>query len=203
MLGLINRSIETFLTDTHGAALCARVRRRADLPGESYEPLLQYDDAQTLRLIDAACDELGRARSEFLEDLGAHLCSREAVRRLLRYGGCDYRGFLNSLNELNDRARMALPDLKLPNLHLVATQPGQFRLRVAADLPGWGAVLAGILRAMADDYGSLALIEVPPRFAGGDLRDPDPMGETVTIQLLDATHAEARQFALARMIGEV
>ncbi|OWY03179.1 heme NO-binding domain-containing protein [Thioclava sp. IC9] len=203
MLGLINRSIENFLTDTHGAALRARVRRCAELPSEGYEPLLQYADAQTLRLIDAACDALGREWSELLEDLGAHLCTREAVRRLLRYGGCDYRGFLNSLNELHDRARMALPDLELPHLHLVATESGQFRLRVIGDVPGWGAVLAGILRAMADDYGSLALIEMPQRRAGRDPRIFEPAEEVVTIQLLDAAHAEARQFALAHMTGEV
>ncbi|KEO52881.1 heme NO-binding domain-containing protein [Thioclava pacifica] len=186
MLGLINRSIQNFLTDTHGAEVWHHVASRLGLPPAGFEPMLQYDDAQTLSLIEAACTELGRSCTDLLEDLGTYLATREPVRRLLRYGGCDYTDFLNTLEDLHDRARMALADLDLPELSLSTSGAGEYRLMVVGNLSGWATVFAGILRAMADDYGVLALIE------------PEETGESVTIRLLDSYHAQARNFALSR-----
>ena len=45
-----------------------------------------------------------------------------------------------------------------------------------------------MLRAMADDYGALVLL---------DYAEPQDGLETVAIRLLDAAHAEGRRFSLA------
>lgn len=190
MLGLINRSIQNFLNDTHGESVWLGVVRRAGVGISRYEPMLQYQDALTLQLIDAACAELSRSRIELLEDLGTYLSAREPVRRLLRYGGSDYSGFLNSLDDLRDRAQMALSDLELPKLKLFPHGDGRFWLQVTASMSGWDGVFAGLLRGMADDYGTLALIEVEA-VAGA---------QGVLIQLLDARHAQARGFELAQAV---
>lgn len=188
MLGLINRSIQNFLSDTHGEDVWQSVARRAGVGSTRYEPMLQYKDALTQHLIDAAATELKRPRIELLEDLGTYLSAREPVRRLLRYGGSDYSGFLRSLDDLRDRAHMALPDLDLPKLKLFPYGDGQYWLRVTAPTPGWDGVFAGLLRGMADDYGTLALIEVEGANGSAGVR----------IQLLDASHAQARGFTLAQ-----
>ncbi|MBD3804612.1 MAG: heme NO-binding domain-containing protein [Thioclava sp.] len=186
MLGLINRSIQNFLTDTHGVEVWRRVAARLGLSAAGFEPMLKYEKGQSLKLIEAACAELGRSRTDLLEDLGTYLATREPVRRLLRYGGCDYTDFLNTLDDLHDRARMALADLDLPELSLETLDDGEYRLRVAGRLPGWATVFSGILRAMADDYGVLALIE------------SEENGEIVSIRLLDSSYAKGRNFALSR-----
>lgn len=191
MLGLINRSIQNFLTDTYGPDLWRQVAHRLGAPAEGYEPMLRYPDRETLGLLKAAGAELRRSRSELLEDLGAYLTTCEPVRRLLRYGGQDFAGFLYSLNELHGRARMALADLDLPELDLVEIGLGEYRLTVEAPHPGWGAVMAGLMRAMADDYGALAVIEMPT----------DCDMEAVHIRLLDCRHSEARGFRLSHHVG--
>ncbi len=56
-----------------------------------------------------------------LEDLGTYLVSHpnvQGLRRLLRFGGAGFIDFLHSLDELHDRARLAVPDLDLPQLEL-------------------------------------------------------------------------------------
>lgn len=191
MQGLFNRALENFLKQRHGPALWQRVVQRADLPFDSFEPLLRYDPALTNVLIGAACGELGQTRETMLEDMGTALVShhdRDGLRRLLRFGGICFRDFLHSLEELPDWARMALPDLQLPDLFLEDRSGGHFTLRAAPLFPGAGFVLIGLLRAMADDYGVLVLLEMAAPVAGDDV---------ISILVLDESHAEGRRFELA------
>lgn len=187
MLGLINKSIQCFLSVSYGESVWHRIAARIGIGPDGFETMLDYDDALTDRLIEAAGLVLDRPHDALLEDVGTFLASREELRRLLRFGGSNYWEFLHSLDELPDRGRMALPDLELPGLRLSEQGEGRFELRVASDLPDWVPVLAGLLRAMADDYGALALIEPDETRGGGRLM----------ITLLDITYAEGRGFDLA------
>lgn len=189
MHGLANRSIQCFLGDTYGADCWAAVAAAGGVGKDGFEALLSYDDAVTDAVIDAASSALGKPREALLEDLGSYLVGLEPLRRLLRFGGVDYVDFLHSLDELPERVHLAVPDLEMPDLTLIASGPGRYTLLCRGAHPGCGAVFAGILRAMADDYGALVLIE-----ASG----PDNAPETVSIELLEAQFASGRRFDLAR-----
>ena len=195
MLGLVNRSIQNFLTDTFGERIWYAVACKAGVSPEGFEPMLSYEDTLTDRLLDVACETLDRRLFDFLEDLGTYLSTREPVRRLLRYGGRDYVDFLRSLNELQGRTQLALEDLKLPELTLRGLGVGRYTLSVIGAPPGWGAVFAGVLRAMADDYGALVLIELNEHTEDG------PAGEAIAVQLLDSFHASGRSFDLSDAAG--
>lgn len=209
MHGLINRSIQGFLRDTYGAGTWSLVAREARLGFDSFEPMLTYDPALTTAILAAAARVLSRPLEGVLEDLGTYLVSHpntEAVRRLLRFGGGTFDDFLHSLEDLPERARLALPDLDLPALHLTETNYAEYRLTVRSALPGIGLVLVGLLRAMADDYGALVLLD----WAGSDRgapqgedpgTDPGLDEETITIQLLDHRHSTGREFDLAGWSG--
>ncbi|MFB2531195.1 heme NO-binding domain-containing protein [Paracoccus sp. p4-l81] len=192
MHGLINRSIELFLTETYGAPLWDRVAQRFGIRG--FEPMLQYDDALTLDLIDGAAAALNKPRAMVLEDLGGFLVGLEPLRRLLRFGGTDFVDFLMSLDDLQGRSRMALPDLGLPRLTVEETAPGTFAVLVDSAQAGWGAVLAGLLRAMADDYGALVLVADPVTLSTSD----ESMSETVEVVMADSRHSLGRRFDLSQ-----
>ncbi len=191
MHGLVNRAMERFLRDTFGGSAWQQIAARAALPLDSFEPLMLYDPALTIAVIDAAVLVLGRPADALLEDMGTYLVSRnsdERLRRLLRFGGVGFRDFLHSLEELPARARLALPDLKLPEMRLVDLGRRDFTLSTTAPFPGGGFVLMGLLRAMADDYGSLVVLDMAGQGAKGDM---------IRIQLLDEDYAEGRRFNLA------
>ena len=195
MHGLINRSIQGFLRDTYGAATWTLVAREARLGFDSFEPMLTYDPALTMAVLAAAAKVLNRPVEGGLEDLGTYLVSHpntEAVRRLLRFGGQTFDDFLHSLEDLPERARLALPDLDLPDLELTETTYAEYRLNVGSVLPGAGQVMMGLLRAMADDYGALVLLDWQP---GGDGQ------ETIVVQLLDHSHSSGRAFDLGAWGG--
>lgn len=192
MHGLINRSIQGFLRDTYGGALWAEVACKASLGFDSFEPMLQYDDAQTDAVLAAAARLLRRDRAGLLEDLGTYLVAhpaQEGLRRLLRFGGVDFPDFLASLEDLPDRARLAVPDLDLPRLVLRDEGSARYGLTCAGGMPGSAQVMLGLLRAMADDYGALVVLE------DRGLR-PDG-AEEIGILLLEPRFAAGRRFDLA------
>jgi hypothetical protein len=191
MHGLVNKAFQCFIRDTYGLGAWTAVARQAELGFDGFETLSDYDPRLTHRAIEAAVLVLDRPREALLEDTGTYLVSHpntEAVRRLLRFGGAGFLDFLFSLDELPDRARLALTDLRLPQIEILEQGQGQFTLHVHTALPGAGHVLVGLLRAMADDYGALAVMEH---------RGKGPFGEVIDLQLLDPGFAKGRQFDLA------
>ncbi|MEY8842843.1 heme NO-binding domain-containing protein, partial [Cribrihabitans sp. XS_ASV171] len=121
-----------------------RITEAARLGFVEFEAMLVYDDATSLRLLEEICRELGRPQEEVLEDLGTYLVSNpstEALRRLLRFGGVSYLEFLHSLDDLSDRARLAVSDLSLPPLELHEHTQGRFTLICHDGLPGYSHVM--------------------------------------------------------------
>jgi len=196
MHGLVNRSLQSFLQDNHGMACWQAVAQAAGVAESGFQALLACDDAVTDTMLDAAAALIGGDRDGLLEDLGTYLVSHArmtSVRRLLRFGGGSFEDFVQSLEELPGRVRLAVPDLVLPGISVASPAPGRFLLRLQEGVPGLVPVLTGVLRAMADDYGALVLIER----GEGALE-----GRRIRIDLLDASFAEARHFALAGPMGQ-
>ncbi len=191
MLGLINRSIQCFVRDTYGEAAWNRIAGAAGLGFTSFEALMTYPDEMTQRVVETACEVLSKPRDTLLEDMGTYLVStpeREGVRRLLRFGGETFVDFLFSLEDLQARARLAVPGLVLPEISTTEHANGNLTIRCRSCRAGFGYVMMGVLRAMADDYGALVFLE----YAGVENGE-----EVVSVQLLDAAFAEARSFTLA------
>lgn len=158
MHGLINRSIESFLRDSYGEVAWSAIAARLPVDPAGFEPFRHYPDALTLRLIAVAGEVLTKPEAEFLEDVGAWLARTEPARRLLRFSGTDFADFVLALEELPGRAHLVLPDLEMPRISVTAEGEGQFHVQITHALPEWRSLIAGVLRAMSDDYGALALI---------------------------------------------
>ena len=160
MHGLINKAIEAFVKDTYGGEAWRGITQCAELDDPSFEAMMVYDTPITSRIVTCATQALTLDRTDFLQNLGTYLVSQpsqQAVRRLLRFGGVDFVDFLYSLDDLHDRARLAVPDLFLPRLELREHTVNQFSLTIRSEFDGFGHVLIGLLTAMADDYGALVI----------------------------------------------
>lgn len=182
MHGLINRSIERFIRESYGEEAWGDIVVRIGLAAGRFEGFRRYSDPLTLRLIAAGAERLAKPEAELLEDFGAWLARTEPIRRLLRFSGADFADFILTLEELPGRVRMIVPDLEMPRIHVAATAPDRFRVTTSRGLPEWRSVLAGILRAMSDDYGALALIV--------------DEGAAISVDVSDQSFFEARDFDL-------
>jgi Haem-NO-binding len=187
MDALMLRFLQGYVRDTFGPGVWQDVCRHAELTVETFEPMLRYDPGMADKVAAHAAAVLGRSVDAIWEDMGTHLVTspgHEGVRRLLRFGGIGFADFLHSLEEMPGRARLAMPDLDLPEVTLNERAPDLFDLHCTSYLHGTLRVLSGLLTAMADDYGTLCLIE-----NGGEDR--------ISIRILDSSHSEARPFDLA------
>jgi len=190
MHGLILRSFEGFIRYTYGDLLWRDLMQQLDFGFEQFQPIFRYDRAVTKALVDKAAKLLEKSREALLEDFGTFLVTdrrAERVRRLLRFGGVDYPDFLQSLEDLRGRADLAVPDLDLPSIELVELTSDTFQVVCRDVQPDTAYVLLGVLRALADDYGSLAFLEYEGR------QNDD---EVISIRLLDTQHSEGRSFQL-------
>jgi hypothetical protein len=187
VIGLVNSVLAAFACDMLGEADWAAVAATAGLRSARIEPMLAYDDAITARLLDALTARTGQGQAALLEDLGTYLVchpATAAVRRLLRFGGTDFCDFVHSLTDLPDRVRLALPDLVLPPIAVTEAATGRFAVVAGAGLPGLDHVLTGLLRAMADDYGTLALVEHD--------------GRAIRVSVAAADFSQGREFRLTQ-----
>lgn len=190
MHGLVNRAIQGFVIDCYGSAQWDAAMRSADIGVNHFEAMWLYDDEMTPSVLAAICDVLNRPYDELLEDIGNYLVSHpnlKALRRLLRFGGVNYVEFLHSLDDLPDRARLAVPELDLPRLELLEHSPSRYSLQCKGVVEGCGHLFSGILRAMADDFGALVFLEHEGSQNGV---------ETISIALLEADFAADRGFEL-------
>lgn len=191
MHGLINRAIQCFIRDLAGPEVWQAVAATADLPQSGFEAVFQYEDAMTDRMIAEASRRLEKPVPVLLEDIGTYLVSHpnvEALRRLLRFGGATFVEFLQSVDDLPRRARLAVPDLDLPALDVTEHAPDHFTVYCRWQHAGAGHVLAGMLRTLADDYGALVLLDHAGR---------SEACETLEIRILANAFSRGRPFALS------
>lgn len=162
MHGMINRGLQNFVSAIFGQHSWEEACTMAGLPFSQFEAMLSYDDLLTEQVLDAMVETTGRERPILLEDFGTFIVSEHsspAVRRLLRLGGENFTEFLFSLEDVNDRVSLALPDLELPMLQVETVGMNKFIVKSLFNKFGYGEVFLGLLRAMADDYETLVFIE--------------------------------------------
>lgn len=199
MHGLITTAFQRFAVDTYGATFWADVVRDAGLDLTQFEPLVTYaatagEATAGEAVLAAMAGALQRSPDAVLEDLGTYLVSHPnsgRIRRLLRFCGAGFEDFLHSLDELPDRIRLAVPGLDVPRLDLRSAGPGRFTLTCGPP-PGFGHLMVGILRAMADDYGALVTL---------DHRGASQGQERIEIALVLSGYAQGRQFDLGARTG--
>lgn len=196
MHGAVNKAIEWYITDTYTRAVWDGIAREARLKSPSFEAMLAYEPRVTERVIEAAVARIGKPRDALLEDLGIYLVSHpryEGLRRLLRFAGVTFEDFVLSIDELQDRARLALPDLDLGPIRVSVLGASRYRVCCGSGWTGFPQVLAGGIRAMADDYGALVTLALLPEAEDGLA--------AIELTLHAPHHTTGRPFDLAARTG--
>lgn len=196
MHGLIFSSFQSFVCATYGDARWAVILRQAGCEVSRFEPMLHYDTGLIEGILSAAQEILDKPRDALLEDLGTFLVthpSTSGIRRLLRFGGADFTDFLHSLDDLPERARLAIPDLDMPKLMLSEFNDNTFQLTCQSVHSFFGPVFVGLLRAIADDYGALVFLEQLGR---------DGQADMISVAVIKQAFAAGKGFRLAAGVAD-
>ena len=191
MHGLIFRTVEAYVSDRFGADTWVRAMALADIEIASFEAMLDYDATYFPSVLDGCARALERPVETILEDIGTYLVAYQnhaSIRRLLRFGGDSFSELLHSLGDLPDRTRLAVSGLVLPQIHVREPIPQHFIIACSGPPRGFGHVLVGLLRTMADDYGALAVLDHQGTRDGAEI---------IEVSVVDIAFSEDRGFALA------
>lgn len=167
-----------------------------DLVSRAIEKFLQAQSVHPVeaglspakQMLHSAAEQLGKPIDELVEDLGAWLVRQDEIWRLLRFCGRDFLDFLLRLDELPERIRLVTDDVHVPEIALSRGAGGLVWVTMSDGPPIWAALLSGLLRAMADDYGALCVIT--------------RSDEGICIDVSDSAFAEARTFRLSARTGQ-
>lgn len=88
-----------------------------------------------------------------------------------------------------DRARIAIPELELPEINLARREDGVYLIRARWVMPGIAPLLIGALRAMGDDYGALVTLTLDGVSDGW---------ENLTVEVFDPSYFDGRSFDLGQ-----
>ncbi|MEO0357548.1 MAG: heme NO-binding domain-containing protein [Pseudomonadota bacterium] len=168
MHGFISKGVLCFVRDVHGDELYQTVIDTVGVDLQSPDLYLKADTTLPWRAMGVVSDVLGRSPDDLLDDFGTYLISHEntsALRRLMRFSGQDFEDFLAGLPDLKPRVAMAIPGLELPRIDVENYTSGA-SVRVFPGLDGYPQVIAGVIRAMADDYGALVQVQLDPAADG-------------------------------------
>lgn len=189
MHGLVNRCIESFLRSGYGDVIWKNIASEAGVHSDGFLTWGDCPDSISRSIVNASARQLDKSVDELLEDIGAWISRQEQIRRLLRFSGANFEEFVESLRELSGRIKLIIPDLDLPGFVILSDNPGSYRIVADTHFLGLMRVLAGMIRAMADDYGSLALISV--------------MRNCIDINIVVPDHSQKRRFDLSSMQPQI
>ena len=97
---------------------------------------------------------------------------------------------------MHDRAFLAVPELTLPRISLSDTGVGQYVITTKWQVVGAISLVSGVLRAMADDYGALVVLDAGPR-----LHSDGGIMETLSVFIAEPEFAAGRSFSLAERLA--
>ncbi len=189
MHGMVHKGISVFVTESFGAAewdgLCQVLGIDVDPASAT-----QLNDFVATQILFNLAERTNRPKREVMEDYGMFLMTADVtsgIRRLMRFGGADFVEYIDSLEELPGRIRLAIDDFVLPPLTVTQESDTKYKVWVETKMGAFTFVLIGMFRAMADDYGTLCEIKHDKRTEKGDM---------ISIEIFDLGFDKGRDFSL-------
>ena len=157
MLGLINNAFCDYVRKHSGEEAWRRIEDR--LETRFFIGIEDYDDQTTLALAAAAAAEVGLPQDGVFEAVGEHFARTTVARDfgiLLNAGGKTFPEFLRELPEIQTRVELIYPSLKAPTFSVDDDRDGGLTLLHHTARKGLAPLLAGILRGLAEVFGTRA-----------------------------------------------
>lgn len=163
MYGLINRAIRDFVIEQAGEAAWKRVHQDAGVQEEEFVAMESYSDESTYALIASASRLLGVAQEEILKEFGRKWITYTADRGygdLMDGWGMDVGSFLDNLNQMHARLKLAMPRLEPPHFEVVERTNNSLVLRYWSDRPGLSPMVIGLLEGLGQRFGTPVCAEL-------------------------------------------
>lgn len=155
MYGVINQAIEDYVTGAYGEDNWTLIRQRASVVDAFFVSMERYPDAVTYNLVVAAAGVLDIDAGELLEAIGEHwveFAKSHGYRAMFSLWGDNLIEFLENLDMMHARVKVAMPDFEPPHFRCERGGPDTARLHYHSRRPGLAPMVVGILRGLARHF---------------------------------------------------
>ena len=121
-----------------------------------------YDDRLTFALVSAVSTVMGLTEEAVLERFGEHWITVTAARdygALLAFCGRTLPAFLQQLEMIHGRMKLAFPALEPPTISCVHLSPGLIRVDYSSHRQGLAPMVVGLIRGLAKTFETPVQIE--------------------------------------------
>ena len=174
MYGLINRAIKDLVIERAGEAAWKRVHHDAGVQEDEFVAMESYSDESTYALIGSASRLLDLPQEEILKEFGRKWITYTAARgygELMDGWGLDVGSFLDNLNQIHARLKLAMPRLEPPHFEVFERGESSLVLRYWSDRPGLSPMVIGLLEGLGERFGTPVSVEL--RSARSEEQDHD------------------------------
>jgi len=160
MYGIIHNSLKQLVKEKGGESAWLEITRAAKTQ-ENFIDDRQYQDSETLGLIEAACKYLEMDLEECLEVFGEHWITRTADEVhgfLMNMTGATFLEFMKNVNGLHDRLSTAYPGYMAPVFKtLIENQ--DITVVYKSHRKGLAPLVRGMLKGLAARFGEKIIIK--------------------------------------------
>ena len=174
MYGMVNKVLQSSISEEYGGDVWKRVSQRAGLDTEDFVEMMPYPDAISYSIVSAASEELDVPADQFLHWFGREWIRSTSQGSYQQYYemATDVLGFLEKLNQLHQDLGQTMPGLNAPSFRLMRSKNGEALLEYYSERPGLQPFVLGLLAGLADHYGEtmdIAVAELKEDFGRADV----------------------------------
>lgn len=156
MYGMVNQGVRTFIIENYGEDDWRDLCRTADLKEDRFESMATYPDDVTYRLVGAISEKYELTPAQVLEVFGDYwvdYSGKSEIGQLMRFGGKELTERLYNLNEMHERIKMTMPNLKPPSFEFEEHEDGRCSLHYFSDREGLEPMVIGLLKGLSRETG--------------------------------------------------
>lgn len=155
MYGMIHCGIREMVTEQLGQAKWTALERKARITAADQVTLSVYDDALTMRFIDAASDALCLTQPQCLQVFGRYwvkFAAKGSFSAIMNFTGGDIVTFVGNLDRMHRAVVSTLPRARMPSFQIAEHGPGFFRVIYASERTGLGMFVTGLLEGILEHF---------------------------------------------------
>jgi len=154
MYGLVNKAIEDLVVSSAGEETWQKIKEHAALQELQFLDSYNYDDEVTYKLVASASEVLQQPAEDILHAFGKHwilYTGREGWASLFAASGDCMISFLQCLDDMHARVKVAMPEGRMPEFTLIEKDDTyHFEYRSGRD--GLAPMVGGIICGLAEQF---------------------------------------------------
>jgi hypothetical protein len=155
MYGMVNKALQSYVTNLHGEGVWERIREKADVKEPHFVSMKQYDDKSTYDLVEAASSLLVMPADHLLREFGKYwvvFAKKEGYGEVFKISGDNFVNFMNNIDSLHSSLAGSFKNFLPPSFKITDIKSDSFTFHYYSKRPGLSNFAEGLLHGVAKHF---------------------------------------------------